>query len=515
MNGELKMDSDEAHTGVMVLRQTDANQLALLTHALDRVEEAVYLIDENARFHFVNEKSCRALNCTRDEILGLSISDISMDYPVERWNEHWHELKLKGSLTFEAYHKTKNGRVFPVEINASFLEFNGNGYNLSLVRDITDRKRMSEALAARERELRTLTESSPGILGSIHRRANGSIYMPYVSPNIRDLFGLHPEDVANDATPILSIIHPDDTCRIIDSITESARTMTPWHEEHRILHPTLGERWMEGHTNPEPHPDGGVVWYGYVHDITERKQMEEALRDNIDELKQTERHLKESRTQLRILAARLESVREEESQHLAREIHDELGQLLTTIQINVYVLRMQYGTDNPELSAHVDATMANVEKTIQVVRDVTAKLRPVVLDMGVASALEWLVAGFIERTGVACELEIEEGKSIALDKAWETAIFRIVQESLTNITRHAEASQVKISLTYGDNDYHLEISDNGKGFNPDIRKKKSFGLLGIRERVWIAGGKLDIVSAPGQGTALQIRIPFLQTKEFG
>jgi PAS domain S-box-containing protein len=147
-----------------------------------------------------------------------------------------------------------------------------------LSRDITERKRMEEELATREREFRALAESSPGMMGSFYLRPDGKVCMPYVSSNIYDLFGLQPQDVAEDATPLLMLNHPDDAQRVRDSIAESARTMTIWHQEYRILHPTKGERWMESNTNPQHHPDGGTIWYGYVHDITERKQTEQNLK---------------------------------------------------------------------------------------------------------------------------------------------------------------------------------------------------------------------------------------------
>jgi len=148
---------------------------------------------------------------------------------------------------------------------------------LGIGRDMTEQFRLQEVVAAREQELRSLAESSPGMMGSFHLRPDGTVCMPYVSPNIWEHFGLRPQDVVDDASPLLMRNHPDDALRVKESIAASARTMLPWREEYRILHPTRGERWMESHTKPQHHPDGGIIWNGYVCDITERKRMEELL----------------------------------------------------------------------------------------------------------------------------------------------------------------------------------------------------------------------------------------------
>ena len=146
---------------------------------------------------------------------------------------------------------------------------------LGVGRNLTDLYRLQDDLQAREKQLRALAESSPGMMGAFYARPDGSFCVPYVSPNIVELFGIHPQDVAHDASAMMALCHPDDAQHVEESIAESARTMTTWHEEYRILHPTLGERWMESNTHPQPHPDGGIVWYGYIHDITVRKEAEQ------------------------------------------------------------------------------------------------------------------------------------------------------------------------------------------------------------------------------------------------
>jgi diguanylate cyclase (GGDEF)-like protein/PAS domain S-box-containing protein len=148
---------------------------------------------------------------------------------------------------------------------------------LGIGRDITELCRLQEDLKSKEQLLRALANSSPGMMCAFYARHDGSICMPYVSPNIEKLFGLLPQDVTNDASSLLALNHPDDAQRVTDSIAESARNMNTWHEEYRILHPTRGELWMESNTHPLPHPDGGVIWYGYIHDITKRKRVESEL----------------------------------------------------------------------------------------------------------------------------------------------------------------------------------------------------------------------------------------------
>ena len=131
-------------------RKQAEQSIALLSFALNSVSEAAFLIDENARFHYVNEEACRILGYTRDELLALGVSDVDPDFPAERWPEHWDELKRRGSLTFEGHHQNRDGRIFPVEINANFFEYDGQGYDLAMARDITERKLAEEALKKSE-----------------------------------------------------------------------------------------------------------------------------------------------------------------------------------------------------------------------------------------------------------------------------------------------------------------------------------------------------------------------------
>lgn len=211
---------------------------------------------------------------------------------------------------------------------------------------------------------------------------------------------------------------------------------------------------------------------------------------------------------VRWLASRNERVREDERMHLKRELHDELGQYLLALRLGVSVIDVQFGASNAQLREKTQRLTNIVDCAIKVVRNVVTSLRPAALDLGLVSALEWLAHEYdrFGGTDLRCELHVCK-EDIELDDARATAIFRIVQESLTNVVRHAHASKVDISLERKEAHYILEVKDNGQGFDPAIRKEKSFGLVGIRERALMLRGEFKLTSAPGQGTSIQLRIP--------
>lgn len=228
---------------------------------------------------------------------------------------------------------------------------------------------------------------------------------------------------------------------------------------------------------------------------------------DITELKIIEKDLESSRLQLRQLAARREKAREEERKHMAREVHDELGQMLTALRMEMSLLRMKFAINNRELAEQIRNIMELLDQTIQVTRDVATSLRPSAIEMGIVPALEWLVRKFAEQSGIQCDLLYPED-DFDMDEECAIVIFRIAQESLTNVLRHAAASKVKIAVNLDKDHYCLKIDDNGRGFDTHApTKTKSFGLIGIRERSLMLGGETSISSAPGQGTSIQVRIP--------
>ncbi len=228
------------------------------------------------------------------------------------------------------------------------------------------------------------------------------------------------------------------------------------------------------------------------------------LRD-ITERKQVQQQLEQSYTQLRELSATLQTIREEERKHIARELHDDLGQLLATLRGDLALLKraQQYGPAARKLLTGMDTLLLSA---ITSLRRIASNLRPRALDEGgLYYALESLCQDFVNRYGIACHLHASE-EELILDDAYSTAIFRIAQEALTNISRHAEASKVLLSLQRQQHTLQIEIQDDGRGIaEQDMDKAMTFGLLGMRERVRALHGEITVLS--DGGTQISIRLP--------
>lgn len=223
--------------------------------------------------------------------------------------------------------------------------------------------------------------------------------------------------------------------------------------------------------------------------------------------KQTE-ELQRSFQQLRGLAARLQSVQEVERKRVAREIHDQLGQALTAIKIDVSSLVRELPGGQKQQPERTSTILKLVDETIQSVRRISTELRPGILDdLGLVAAVEWAGEEFQARTGTKCQLDLPQD-DIAVDPERATAIFRIFQETLTNIARHADASEVEARLASKNGELILEVHDNGRGISKErLQNEESLGILGMRERALLFGGDLAITGVPGKGTAVRVRIP--------
>ncbi len=268
------------------------------------------------------------------------------------------------------------------------------------------------------------------------------------------------------------------------------------HGEDGALH------WYDTIKTPIRDEHGTVIGTtGISRDITDRKQAEQELLA--------------SRGQLRELSAYLQSVREEERTRIARELHDELGQSLTAIRIGLDVMETRHDMRDDEWRHSLQSLRQLADSTVESVQRIAADLRPAILDeLGLPSAIDWLLESFAERTGIAHELNLPPALA-AIDRETGTAIFRIVQEALTNVSRHSGASTVVVELTDDPQQMTLTITDNGRGMAEQGARLKGqgLGLVGMRERAFMLGGTLVVQSRPDAGTRIEVRLPRKQTAQ--
>jgi PAS domain S-box-containing protein len=243
--------------------------------------------------------------------------------------------------------------------------------------------------------------------------------------------------------------------------------------------------------------EGGERYYTVIlRDITLRKQSEDELR--------------RSQQELRELSARVLEAREEEKTRIARELHDELGQLLTALKMDLAWLRERLPEGDAEAAAKAVQMHALLEQTVGSTRRIAADLRPLMLDdLGLAEAASWLVDDFSRRSGISCEIQMSgDGAFEKIEGGIATAVYRALQESLTNIARHSGAKNAWVALAIEGDVLHLEVEDDGQGIAPEnLAKSRSLGLKGMRERVSYLGGSLDVARAPRGGTRLRAQVP--------
>lgn len=468
-------------------------------HSLaENLPDIVSRFDSELRRIYVNPEIEKSTGMSRQALLGKTYAELGVpDKEVEIWTNALRRVFFTGEPEmFEFGFTTKHGVVKYYHTRA-VPECDASGKvvsALTIARDISTLKGAEAVLRESEERLHAITSNVPGMVFQCCRYAGDEeLQFTYISNGAKWLLGLDTAAILRNGRAFTGFIVPDDERSFHDSLAQSQEELSFWNWEGRIVTADGETRWINLRATPRRHGENVCMWDGVAINITESKTSEEKLVD--------------SKNMLRELSAHLESVREEERKRIAREIHDELGQTLTALRMDVSLARLGFGEANPQLMARLQSMKQLVDRTIKTARHVTSSLRPGALDLGIVAALEWLVEEFIEYAGIPCELVLGDG-DITLDEFTATAVFRIIQESLTNIARHAEATQVEIVVTRTDGHLCFEVSDNGKGFDPHaVASRKSFGLVGIRERVAMMEGDFELDSEPERGARIRVCVP--------
>lgn len=366
-------------------------------------------------------------------------------------------------------------------------------HNLREARIRHEHRAAQLALLENQTRMHAFIADLPGMAYQILLHTDGRVTFPYVSEGCHALLGMEPQELIGDSRLFDAMLHPDDVAAYQQSMQFSAKQLSFWNWEGRIhTQPGNEIKWINLRCSPRL-TNQGVQWEGIMLNITQSKR--------------AEADLKHSKEQLRELSSHIQDVREQERIAIAREVHDDLGSLLTATKLEVAWLAGRL-KDQTELEKKAKGIEGLVDKCTRATSNISRSLRPSALDtFGIIAAIENEAGEFSQRTGIPCTYEnLDEEVSVSPHVA--ITLFRIFQEALANITKHAKASHVSISVINRKECVDLIVHDNGCGIrDADRAKPHSFGLRGIFERVAHFGGDVKLESTPNQGTTLSVCIP--------
>jgi len=463
-----------------------------LIKALENTSKAGIYVIRDGKFLHINDFTAIRSGYPKEAMIGMNA--VGIVHPEDRESVRLHSIEmLKGKRITPYVFRTisKSGQIHWITEAVSSIHYEGKRAILGTSLDITEQVNAQNQV----KELRALENS---ILEAIPHAVLGLSDNAIIFANngVETVFGWRPDELIGKDVRIL---YPSEK-----------------HYERfmRNLYLTL-ERQKTFYTEfPCRFRDGAdmdcLISASRIGELSGERKIVITYEDMTDR-KRVGKELERSRMQLRSLSAHLEEVREKERTYIARELHDELGQLLTALHTDLVLLSGQITPEQTALK-ETTASMVNlIDMVMTTLKRIYMDLRPAVLDhLGLTAAIYWQAEEFQKRTGIHCDVTIEP-EDMALDMERSLAIFRIFQETLTNVSRHAEATRVEAVLKHLDNRIDLVVKDNGKGImEQQINQPNSFGLLGIRERTYFWGGKIDISGRKGLGTTVSVSLP-LQT----
>jgi PAS domain S-box-containing protein len=498
--GQVILDNDDKPTRMFGTSQ-DITEQCHAEHLIRESEErfraicdqavvGIAQVDLTGRFLFVNDRYLHTLGYTRTELMQMRMQEITHPADLPANLVQFHALAEGGpDFLFEKRSVRKDGSVLWVKSHVNGLrDLSGNVTSIVMVSvDITEQRQQEEALRASEARYRIFVDHATnglflhdgeGRVVDVNRHACESL-----GYSRQELIGKTPAAFDPDITPEIMAYR---TSRLVkgETLAFDAR-----------------QRRKDGSTFPVEvrvrpfEVDGQFYALSLAHDITERMKTEEALRNYAKQLRNVSQHMID--------------IQEEERRHLARELHDEIGQILSAIGVNLHALNtVSDAASRPRL----EESIGIVDLAIQQVHDLSLDLRPSMLDdLGLVSTIRWFVDRLAQRTGLELEF-IAESSGDRLPADLEIACYRVAQEALTNVVRHAQARHVRVEFRQQEEDVQLVIRDDGVGFNLDAIKLgatrgTSFGLLGMEERVELLGGQIEFTSHPGHGTGIQVSFP--------
>jgi PAS domain S-box-containing protein len=484
--------------------RTEASK-AQLEAIVDSAMDAIITVDAAQNIVLFNRAAEQTFRCPRREALGGPLDRFLPQRfraghrgHIEHFARTGVTSRKMGDVT-TLWGLRADGEEFPIEASISQAGAAGERYYTVILRDITLRKqaeaeteRARGALGEAQRRLGAIVDSAMDAVITVDEEQKIALF----NRAAEEVFGVRREEMLG--TPLDRLLparfrgahrgHVEGFGRTGVTSRRMGDVTTLW-----ALRPASGEEFPIEASISQASQEGRRFYTVILRDITVRKQAEDAL--------------KESQRELRELSARVLEAREEEKTHIARELHDELGQLLTALKMDLGWVRERLPQD-AEIAPRLNEMSGLLDRTVGATRRISADLRPLMLDdLGLADAAAWLVDDFAKRSGIASRIDLPP-ELPDVSKAVGTAVYRAVQESLTNIARHAGAKNAWVVLAVEDGALHVEVEDDGRGIAPeDLAKARSLGLKGMRERIAFLGGTLEIARAPRGGTRLRLAVP--------
>ncbi|MEO8600060.1 MAG: histidine kinase [bacterium] len=392
-------------------------------------------------------------------------------------------------ITLELRFQRCDGSSYPIELRIfrtpNSVESSLEPVFIAIGNDISAQRRSEQALDQSESRYRAIAANTPGLVYQFRLQTDGSTTFPYLSAGCHALLGIKANRLQERPELFLNLILPQDRAAYLSAMQASAAHMRSWNWEGRIWVDAWKDiKWINLRSIPRLTPQYEVEWDGIMTNITQSK------------LEQLE--LQHSRVCLAELSAHVEQVKEQERARIAREIHDDLGGNLTAMKIALALLSRKLPAAHTKLHEKAQYLDTLVDRTIDAAHRIARDLRPGILDIGIVAAIEWQASEFEKQNGIPCTVFCNQ-EDIEIHPDHAAALFRIFQEALTNIAKHAKASHVVVRLNRTEQGVKLEITDNGRGITAmDRIKPESFGIRGMVERAKMLGGEFNI-SAPLEG----------------
>jgi two-component system sensor histidine kinase UhpB len=456
--------------------------------------DGMRLIDEDGNILSVNDSFCKIFQMEKEQLLGKPFSIVydedEQEDALKAFQSDIRNNKIK--TLFERENTLWNGRKAWFEFSNSFLTLpDENRITLSIIKEISERKKSEIELRESESKFKMLFNNANDAV-FVTQLSQEKSYGDFIEVNEVACTRLgYTKEEFLQLSPSAIVSQKN----IFDFNLNMERLLKEGHVIYDLIHKAKDKKLIPVEINSH------LFFYNEMptvlsiaRDITERKQAEEKL-------KRTSKLLRE-------LATHLQSVREEERTMIAQEIHDELGQVLTALKIQVSLLANKLNKNQEPLKEKIKSLSDMIDASVESVQKISSKLRPGILDeLGLIAAIEWQAEEFEKLTSIKCSLVLPK-EEMKLEKNKSTAIFRIFQEALTNIARHSQATKAAISLLIHQSNIYLEILDNGKGITQEqIKDFKSLGIHGMEERAMVFGGQVYFEGVAGKGTIVKVEIP--------